>query len=55
MKGWEYETETEDLHAVDLRNFIFPFHENTKAFIALVFFILWGCNHCQGTKGFSLS
>ncbi len=26
MKEWEYEVETEDLHSVDLRNFIFPFH-----------------------------
>lgn len=39
---WGYEMETEDLHSVDLRNFIFPFYSNTKAFIALVFLFYGG-------------
>ncbi|KJB88851.1 hypothetical protein AZ66_05180 [Paenibacillus sp. E194] len=39
-KEWEYELEAEDKPFIRDFNFIFPSHKNTKAFAALVFFIL---------------
>lgn len=50
-KGWEYEVEAEDLHSVDLRIFIFPFHKDTKAFIALVFLFYGGVIIVKVQKG----
>lgn len=43
--------EAEDLHSVDLRIFIFPFHKDTKAFIALVFLFYGGVIIVKVQKG----
>ncbi|NOJ71996.1 hypothetical protein HMI46_15710 [Paenibacillus alvei] len=39
-KEWGYEQEAEDEPFIRYFIFICPFHKNTKAFAALVFFIL---------------